>query len=121
MNAHGRRERAIQSFFDTAGAAGLLLPNGWFGGRPMENHHRLTLVVDRPHHLIVELDSQVLLIFSGNAVVSEGRSDLALAAGTPSLTIGAFSQCVFERLGYGDLQPHVDVFRDGSVQFVAAR
>jgi hypothetical protein len=71
--------------------------------------------------LIVELDEQVLVIFSGDAVVTLGRSNLALPGGTPSLTISGFSQCVLDRLGYGDLQPHVEVFHEGKVQFVATR
>jgi len=87
----------------------------------MDGVSQLTFVVDRPHHLIIELDSQVLLIFSGKAVVEVGRSNLAVPSGSPTLTISGFSQLVVDRLGYGDLLPHVEVFHEGSVQFVATR
>ncbi|PKQ25491.1 MAG: hypothetical protein CVT64_09825 [Actinobacteria bacterium HGW-Actinobacteria-4] len=86
----------------------------------MEGHHELTLVADRPHHLIIELDSQVLLVFSGAAKVSLGRSTLAMANGTATLTVSGYSQLVFDRLGYGDIEPHVEVFHEGAVQLVAA-
>lgn len=119
MSKPNARAEKVQSFFDESEVAGLRLPNGWFGGRAMEGHHCLTLVVDRPHHLIIELDSQVLLIFSGEAVVEVGRSTLAMESGTPTLSVSGFSQFVFDRLGYGDMLPHVEVFHEGVVQFVA--
>jgi len=121
MSARPGRDAAIQAFFDEAGFAGLRLPGGWFGGRGtvMDGLSQLTCVVDRPQHLIIELDSHVLLIISGKAVVDVGRSTLALPGGTPTLTISGFSQLVVDRLGYGDLLPHVDVFQEGSVQFVS--
>lgn len=87
----------------------------------MDGLSQLSHVVDRSHHLIVELDGQVLLILSGQAVVEVGRSTLAFPSGTQTLTISGFSQLVVDRLGYGDLLPHVEVFHEGSVQFVATR
>lgn len=87
MTAPGPRSGAIGTFFKEVGVAGLLLPTGWFGGRPMEGHHRLTLVVEQPQHLIVELDEQLLLVFSGASRVERSTTDLAMMTGTPLLTI----------------------------------
>ncbi len=97
----------VRAFFDEVLVAGLLLPDGWFGGRPMENHHQLTFLAARPKRLLLELDEQLLLSFSGAPIVERTTSELALRDGTPTLLIRDFRQCVFEYLEYGNDTPHV--------------
>jgi hypothetical protein len=109
----------VQSFFDQALVAGLLLPDGWFGGRPMETHHRLTFVVHRPNRLLIELDERMLLSFSGAPAAEVKTLDLALADGTATLVISGFQQCVVEFLEYGSDAPHVASYTDDRVCFVA--
>jgi hypothetical protein len=109
----------VKGFFAKCEVAGLLLPDGWFGGRPMENQHRLTFVAQRPKRLLVELDDQILLSFSGGAVVTETTSQHALLGGTPTLVVSGFRQCVVEYLQYGSDAPDTASYRAGQVQFVA--
>jgi hypothetical protein len=109
----------VQAFFDDVLVAGLVLPDGWFGGRPMESHHRLTFVADRPKRLLVELDELLLLSFSGSPQVERTSSDLALAEGTPTLVIRGFQQCAVEYLEFANEAAHLDRFVEGQVLLVA--
>jgi hypothetical protein len=109
----------VRAFFDEALVAGLLLPAGWFGGRPMETHHRLTFVAARPKRLLIELDEQPLLSFSGTPVVEPTTSELALASGTATLVIRDYRQCVVEYLEYGNDAPHVLSYTEGQARLVA--
>ena len=119
MTKSGQRERAVRKFFGDVGVVGLLLPDGWFGERAMENHHRLTFVAEQPKRLLIELDEQLLLAFSGSVRVERTATDLAMAGGTPSLVIEGFVQLVFDWLEYGSDTPHADIFRQGRVCLVA--
>jgi hypothetical protein len=93
---------------------------GWLvGGRPMENHHRLTFVAARPKRLLIELDEQLLLSFSGPPVLQRTRSDLALAGGTPTPVIRGFRQCVLKYVEYGSDAPHVTTYGGGEACLVA--
>lgn len=112
-------EIVVRRFFDRARVAGLLLPDGWFGGRPMEGHHSLSFVVSRPKRLLIELDDQLLLSFSGSPQVVETVSELALAEGTPTLMVDGFSQLTFEYLEYVNDTPHVRSYTDGRVCLVS--
>jgi hypothetical protein len=112
-------ENTITEFFERAKGADLLLPDGWFGGRPMENRHRLTFVVERPKRLLIELDDQVLLSFSGPVKVEETRTNYALADGTPTLLIEGFTQLVIDFLEYVSETPHVSSYSEGRVYLVA--
>lgn len=109
----------VRRFFDEALVAGLLLPDGWFGGRPMETHHQLTFVAARPKRLLIELDEQMLLSFAGQPIVEQTTSDLALADGTTTLVISGYRHCVLEYLEYGNDTPHVLTYAEGRVCFVA--
>jgi hypothetical protein len=100
----------VREFFDAVEVAGLLLPDGWFGARPMENHHTLTFVASRPKRLLVELDHQLLLSFSGKPVVERTPSELV---------IHSYRQCVFEWLEYVNETPHVATYTEGRVRLVA--
>jgi len=112
-------EAVVRRFFDEVLVAGLLMPDGWFGGRAMEGHHRLTLVVSRPKRLLVELDEHLLLSFSGTPRIERTSSDLALADGTPALVIRDYRQCVLEFLEYANQAPHVAAYTEGQVCLVA--
>lgn len=112
-------ESTVRRFFHRAGVAGLLLPDGWFGGRPMEGHHSLSFVGARPKRLLIELDDQLLLSFSGAPQVTETVTELAVVGGTPTLVIDGFSQLVFEYLEYVNETPHVVSYTEGRVCLVS--
>lgn len=112
-------ESTVRAFFEKVGVGGLLLPDGWFGGRPMEGHHRLTFVKALPKRLLIELDDQLLLSIVGEPRVEVTTTDLALADGTPTLMIEGFSQAVFEYLEYVNETPHVTSYRDGRISLVS--
>jgi hypothetical protein len=61
------------------------LPDGWFG-RPMDNVHQLTFIVQRPRKLIMELDEQLYLIFTELGSI---RID------GPEIVFSEFQQLVF--------------------------
>jgi hypothetical protein len=111
MPEEGTPAQAIERWFASARQASLLLPDGWFGGRPYESYHALTWAESRPHRTLVELDRQLLLVFSG--------AQLAVSTSERELTVGAFAQLTFDWLSYGTLEPHVDVYREGVVTFEA--
>ena len=56
--------RVITEFFDDQLAAGLVLPNGWFG-RPYDNLHQLTGCTVAGDTMRIELDGQLILTFAG--------------------------------------------------------
>jgi hypothetical protein len=98
----------ITKWFANVRHAGLILPNGWFG-RPHDNQHQLTWAHARRYKLLLELDEQLLLVLTtpGPPIIN-----------AEGITMG-FDQLVFDWQGYGDLQPHVDVFSAGQLQLVA--
>ena len=98
----------ISRWFQVTRVCHLVLPDGWFG-RPYDNQHRLTHLQARPHKLLMELDEQLLLIFTEIATVRLEASELILTD---------FQQFVFDWQGYGDLLPHVAVYRQGTVKLV---
>jgi hypothetical protein len=114
-------EILVRKFFEDNITVGLLLPDGWFGGRPMENQHRLTFVAARPRRLIVELDDRLLLSFSGESFIVEKKtSNLALESGTPSLEFRGYQQCIFEYLEYGTDSPHEKCYKAGLICMVSS-
>jgi hypothetical protein len=112
-------ESVIRSFFEKSQVAGLLLPDGWFGERPMEGHHRLTFVIVLPKRILIELDNQLLLSIVGKPQVKKTKTNLALADGSPTLEIEGFSHAVFEYLEYVNETPHVKSFTYGRICFVS--
>jgi hypothetical protein len=112
-------ENVIQGFFKDADGPSLLLPDGWFGGRPMENQHDLTFISVRPSRLLIELDDQLLLSITGEPRIEVTTTDLAVADGSPTLVIEGFSQAVFEYLEYVNETPHVTSYVDGRICFVS--
>jgi hypothetical protein len=112
----------ITSFFDRGVTVGLHLPDRWYGGRPMENQHELTLVQERPARLIVELDERILLTFTGEALsVRAVTTDVLDPAGTPAVAVEDFRQLVVDARLYGSDEVRAEVFRGGTTLFVSAR
>lgn len=100
----------VEEFFAKHSAAGLVLPNGWFG-RPYDNLHRLTACTAARHAVRVELDGQLTLTFEGAGIEAVRDRD--------SLTVRGFTKLVWEWLSYGPPEGHREVFADGDVAFVA--
>jgi hypothetical protein len=90
-------------------AAGVILPNGWFG-RPYDNQHRLGWVMPMGRGLVVQLDEGLVIVISHpqHAVVEAGR-----------FVIAGSSRVVFDREEYGSGLPHLDELGPGNVEFVA--
>lgn len=112
----------IESFFSRGVSVGLHLPSGWFGGRPMENQHNVTLAIGRPARLILELDERVLLTFTGEDLsVERVQTRLLHRGGTLAIRICGFQQLVMDQRLYGSSRVKVVVFTEGDVELVSAR
>ncbi len=105
--ARDHLSKIIQDWFTKAGGPSLVLPDGWFG-RPFDNQHTLTYLQQRPHKLLLELDDQLLLIFTDLRSAQVVGRDLVLAG---------FAQCVFDWQEYSSLAPHATIYRAGEVRF----
>ena len=90
-------------------AAGLKLPNGWFGC-PYDNLHELTRSEIAHGDLILELDGQLALTFSGPTVASISDGILRLAG---------FTVLVWDWREYGSTMTHHEQFHGGVVEFIA--
>jgi hypothetical protein len=112
-------ERDIRNFFDKYRVADLLLPDGWFGGRPMEAHFRLTFVSARPKRLVLELDDHILLSISGPLAIQEVSLGETEDAGTPALRLSAFSQAVLDYVEFGGDKPSFATYGSGTIHLVA--
>jgi hypothetical protein len=99
----------ITGWFTRVQTASLELPNGWFG-RPYDNFHQLTWTGATEHKLLLELDSQLLLILT-----DPGDVDLHLA----ELRITGCAQVVLDWQEYGNMTPHSDNHGPGTVRLVA--
>lgn len=88
-----------------------MLPTGWHG-RPFDNMHRLTSVSQSENRLLIELESQQQLTFTGNVSVVDNASQLVL---------DGFDQLVFAWQEYGVTQtPHSDSYVGGKVSFFSS-
>lgn len=103
-----RSYELIDNWFAIKKGAGLILPDGWFG-RPHDNVHSLTYIEIRPHKLLLELDNQLLLIFTdvGSVYLEENE-----------LCFKDFSQLVFDWQEYGSMLSHATVYKNGIVKFI---
>jgi len=86
----------------------------------MENLHELTFVAQLRKRLLVELDDQILLSFSGNATATLTTTTHGRIDGEPTLVLAGFRQCVVDYLEYGSDKPHVLSFISGSVSLVGS-
>lgn len=117
-----RGSSLIDAFFARGVTVDLHLPDGWYGGRPMENQHELTLVMDRPARMIVELDERILLTFTGESMlIDEVSTTLLDAHGTPAIRISQFAQLVVDARLYGSSEARATVYADGEAHFISAR
>ncbi|MSP13841.1 MAG: hypothetical protein EXR62_12905 [Chloroflexi bacterium] len=98
----------ILRWFQIARVGGLVLPDGWFG-RPYDNTHQLTHLEIWSHKLLIELDDQLLLIFTDIKKVRIENSELLLTD---------FVQLVFDYQEYVNLSPHARVYKDGEVRLI---
>jgi hypothetical protein len=101
----------MEKWFEQNEVFGLKLPDGWFG-RPYDNHHRITLLEDRKHKLLIEVDEQLFFLITKPIKCSHVDGDLV---------ISDFKQVTFDRQGYGDMKPHCKVYDTGALTFVALK
>jgi hypothetical protein len=112
----------LTAFFERRTAVDLYLPDGWYGGRPMDGQHELTLVLERPARLLIELDEHILLTFTGEDVSVAPVSTTVLdRAGTPAIQIGSFRQLVVDARLYGSQETTAKIYSTGTVLLVSAR
>lgn len=115
-------EDRLREFWREHGPPGLLLPDGWFGGRPMENEHELTFLAARPKRLLIELDNQVLITLAGTELrITEVVTYHSLASGETTLELTGFSQAVVEYLGYVNDRPGLREYDRGTISLVGRR
>lgn len=100
-------ERIWRWFASWEVGPGLILPNGWFG-RPYDNIHSLTFLAVRPKKMLVELDHEMLLIFTDLKEVQDEGHELVLSS---------FSQLVVDLQEVDSLTPHAYLYRYGEVRF----
>ena len=92
------------------GAYALLLPDGWYGGRPFEGQHKLSSMESSEKDLTIGLDSHLSLAFVNLRDAREGAGELILAP---------FDKLVFDSIGYGcGTRYPTRIFTEGEVRFV---
>ena len=102
--------KLIEDWFRVHGAAGLVLPDGWFG-RPHDNIHQLSFLAVRPAWLILEFDERLLLTLRDVAQVAPGAAELE---------ISGFSSCVFDWKEYVNDTGHVRRYEGGAIRLVGS-
>jgi len=89
---------------------GLKLQTGWFG-RPHDNRHVVTNILDRPNKLIIEIDEQLYLIFTKPLDIEKSEADLVFKN---------YLQLTFDYQGYEDMESHCSLFgQPGETTFVS--
>ena len=81
----------------------------------------LTSVAEGPDQLLLELDSHMLLVFSGPTAVDEALSYAPSVDGARILTLSGFSRCMVVHLKKGGHRSKSDIYEGGIVQFTSAR
>lgn len=100
----------VRDFFATMGYAGLILPSGWFG-RPFDNLHQLTRSEASEQSLLIELDNQLVLTFSG---------ELWATPTDEGLRLGGFTSLAWDWTEIGSTASHHEQFMSGEVHLVAS-
>jgi hypothetical protein len=98
---------SVREFFGGVGYAGLILPTGWFG-RPYDNLLTLTRSEAAPKSLLLELDDQLILSFSG---------DVQVRASEKGIQLRGYTSLVFEWTEFGSNASHRDEFVSGTIEF----
>ena len=100
----------IQRWFAVNKGGGLILPDGWFGGRPFDNELQLSSVNEGPNSLTIILDDKVTLMFQCLASVVELDGELVLSQ---------FAKLSCDIEAYDKPTAHTEiVYIDGEVRFV---
>ena len=101
----------IEDWFKQKLGGGLLLPDGWYG-RPYDNQHRLTSVVEENNILTISLDQKLNLHFKGLKSV-EAQND--------QLILRGFDKLRFDWTTYGkDAESGTKEYASGKVKIVCA-
>ena len=99
---------SVREFFGGVGYAGLVLPSGWFG-RPYDNLLSLTRSEATPKSLLLELDDQLILSFSG---------DVRASASEKGMELRGYTSLVFAWTEFGSNASDRDEFVSGTIEFV---
>jgi len=100
----------INNWFDVEWGGSIVLPDGWFG-RPYDNQHTLTSCEESEGKMLLVLDDNLRLTFSGLANVEiKGRN----------LVLGPFDNLIFEAIPYGGGTPECKEYADGVVKIISA-
>jgi hypothetical protein len=88
--------KVIKAFFARDVPIDLFLPDGWSGGRPMENYHDLKSVSLLPEELIVNLKGGFSLAVRGKShSVRETVTKLLWPNGSPAVEISEFKELIY--------------------------
>lgn len=82
----------------------------------MENQHELTLVLERPERLLVELDEHVLLTFTGPDL---GVAESTGERGRTELSFSGYEQAVVDARHYGSPGASLRWYREGTIRLVS--
>ncbi|MDO8588493.1 MAG: hypothetical protein Q7T82_15810 [Armatimonadota bacterium] len=105
------RELVLRWFRERRNApVGLMLPDGWCGGRPGDCVCELTWIEARPDWLFIELGGYLLLVFQQLRMARSTESELVLED---------FKQLVLDARQFGDLTQDIAVYRTGSARFTS--
>ena len=89
---------------------GLILQTGWFG-RPHDNLHKVTTIIERPNKFIIEIDDQLYLIFT---------KPLKIKLIGDNLVFQEYPQLAFDYQSYGDMEPNCSLYgQPGETTFVS--
>jgi len=100
----------IERWFREERRGSLLLPDGWWGGRPYDNLHELTSVDEAGNTLTVILDRKLTLRFEGLKSVEAREGELIL---------GPFDRLCSDWKPYGtDIKRETDEYRTGIVKIL---
>jgi hypothetical protein len=100
----------LKQWLSTNGHFGLMLQTGWFG-RPHDNFHSVTNILERPNKFIVEIDEQLYLIFTKPLEIEQSGDDLVF---------GKYRQLTFDYQSFDDMNVHCSLYgQPGETTFVS--
>lgn len=101
---------SLEQWLSANSQFGLKLQTGWFG-RPYDNHHTVTDIIERPNKFIIEIDEQLYLIFT---------KPLKIELSEANLVFRKYQQLTFDYQGYGDMDAHCNLYgQPGETTFVS--
>ena len=100
----------LEQWLSTNNHFGLMLQTGWYG-KPHDNLHSVTQILERPNKFIVEIDEQLYLIFT---------KPLEIELLADNLVFRKYQQLTFDYQGYGDMDVHCSLYgQPGETTFVS--